>query len=447
MAFRRFRPSRTPAAPRLWDRTAAGHAGKCGIEPPPPRLASVSAAVLTALLFFGILTVSASERWAVSIFDGGLLALGIVWAARLAVRPYALRGSPLLAALACAAAWPLLQLMAGASVYRFATWNAAPIWAAHFTVFFLALQLFGDRAPRRAFLRALLWFGAAIAAVSLVQLFTSSGRIFWLFPTPYKDLVLGPFVYRNNYAAFIELVIPLALLEALARPRAALAWYTAAALMAASVVASGSRAGTVVVVLEMMTILALDARSLAPGPLLKLAAATAILVAIAGPAYLLSRFRQPDPLALRRELVESSVAMVRQRPALGFGLGAWPTAYPAYALIDPGAFANHAHCDWAEWAAEGGLPLLALAATLACGAFFLSARRPWGIGVAAVFLHALVDYPMQKPALAALAFALLGALAAEARGGASVAPIGRHRASVRAEPAPAATPIPASTSL
>jgi O-antigen ligase len=408
----------------------------------------VSAAVLTALLFFGILTVSASGRWAVSILDAGLFALALVWAVRLIAQPYTLRGGPLLALLACAAAWPLVQLAAGTSVYRFETWNAAPIWAAHLAVFFLALQLFGDGALRRRFLRTLLWFGTAIAAISLVQLFTSGGRIFWLFPSPYKDLVLGPFVYRNNYAAFIELVVPLALLEPLERPRAALGWYAAAALMAASVVAGGSRAGTVLVLLEMAAILALDLRRVAPGAVLKVAAATAILAAIAGPGYLLSRFQETDPLAVRRELVESSLAMVRDRPLLGFGLGAWPTAYPAYALFDLGMHANHAHCDWAEWAAEGGLPFAALAAALACGAFVLSTRRRWGLGVAAVFLHALVDYPFQKPALAALAFALLGALAADARRRYPLmTPMGRSRATLRARPASDTTSITASTSL
>jgi hypothetical protein len=378
-------------------------------------LCRLSAVALAALLAGGILTVSATGRWALSALDAGLFALGAVWAARFLLRPFALRGSPLLAVLVCAALWPLAQLVAGASVYRFETWNAAPIWAAHLTAFFLALQLFGDRSRRSGFLDALLWFGTGIAALALVQLFTSGGRIFWLFPTPYKDLVLGPFVYRNNYAAFVELVIPLALLRALARPRAALGWCAAAGLMAASVVASGSRAGTVLVFLETAAVLALDARRHALGTMSKLAAATAILVAIAGPGYLLSRFKQPDPLAVRRELVESSLVMLRERPSMGFGLGTWPAAYPAYATFDPGVAANHAHCDWAEWAAEGGLPFAALAAALACASFYHSARQRWGIGVAAVFLHALVDYPMQKPALAALTFTLLGALVAQAR--------------------------------
>lgn len=347
---------------------------------------------------------------------------------RLVARPYALRSGPLAAALAFAAAWPLVQLAAGATVYRFETWNAALVWAGHWTVFLLALQLFGDPDRLDRFLDALLWFGTAIAAVSLVQMFTSGGRIFWLFPTPYKDLVLGPFAYRNNYAAFVELVFPLALLKALAGRRTAVAWSAAAALLAASVVAGGSRAGTVLVVLETLPILALDARGRAPGVVWKLAAATAVLVAIAGPGFLVSRFQQADPLAVRRELVESSFAMFRERPWMGFGLGAWPTAYPAYATFDLGVFANHAHCDWAEWAAEGGLPLLAATVALASAAVFWSARRRWGIGVAAVFAHALVDYPLQKPALAALTFTLLGALAAAARKGQERSSSGSHGA-------------------
>ncbi len=405
------------------------------LDPPPPGLVGFSAAALAALLAFGVLTVSASGRWAVAILDTGLFALGAMWALRLLARPYAFRASPLAAALAMAAAWPLVQLSAGATVYRFATWSAAPVWAAHLTVFLLALQLYGNAATRERFLDALLWFGAAIAAVSLVQLFTSGGRIFWLFPTPYKDLVLGPFVYRNNYAAFVELVIPLALLKALAQPRTALAWPAAAALMAASVAAGGSRAGTVLVVLETLAVLALDGRGRARHLVWKLAAATAVLLAIAGPGLLWSRFHQ-DPLGVRRELAASSLAMFRERPWLGFGIGAWPTAYPAYATFDLGVLANHAHCDWAEWAAEGGLPFLAATGALACAALFWSARRRWGIGVAAVFLHALVDYPLQKPALAALTFSLLGALAADAAScGACIARGRRGRAVRCANPA------------
>ena len=38
-------------------------------------------------------------------------------------------------------------------------------------------------------------------------------------------------------------------------------------------------------------------------------------------------------------------------------------------------------------------------------------RSVWGVGVLFVFLHSLVDFPMQIPALAAAVFIFLGALA------------------------------------
>ncbi|HXN45440.1 MAG TPA: hypothetical protein VN893_02295, partial [Bryobacteraceae bacterium] len=108
------------------------------------------------LLAFGILTISVAARWPVAIFDASLFALAAVWAARLLARPFAFRSSPLAAALAAAAAWPLVQLAAGSSVYRFETFSAALVWAAHLTVFLLALQLFGDSARLGRFLDALL---------------------------------------------------------------------------------------------------------------------------------------------------------------------------------------------------------------------------------------------------------------------------------------------------
>ena len=43
-----------------------------------------------------------------------------------------------------------------------------------------------------------------------------------------------------------------------------------------------------------------------------------------------------------------------------------------------------------------------------------AANSLWGIGIVAIFLHCLVDYPIQRPALGGFFFVLLGALAAQA---------------------------------
>jgi hypothetical protein len=39
----------------------------------------------------------------------------------------------------------------------------------------------------------------------------------------------------------------------------------------------------------------------------------------------------------------------------------------------------------------------------------------WGMGVPVIFVHSLVDYPLREPALAAVFFAMMGALAARER--------------------------------
>jgi O-antigen ligase len=147
--------------------------------------------------------------------------------------------------------------------------------------------------------------------------------------------------------------------------------------------------------------------------LIRLAALTGLAIAVVGGEALWQRFREPDPYGMRREMLQSSAAMFRDRPWTGFGSGTWAVAYPAYALYDDGRFVNQAHNDWVQWALEGGLPLLA-----AMAGFALLLARPawrsiWGLGLLAVMLHCLVDYPIQqRPALAGWFFAMGGAAAA-----------------------------------
>jgi O-antigen ligase len=139
-----------------------------------------------------------------------------------------------------------------------------------------------------------------------------------------------------------------------------------------------------------------------------------VLAAIVGWQPLWQRFEEPHPYALRRDLAQSSLQMLHDRPWIGFGLGTWSSAYPGYARYDDGTFVNQAHNDWAQWAAEGGIPFLLIMLATAGWTIRPAVRAIWGTGILAVFLHAVVDYPFQqRPALAAFVFALLGLLAAE----------------------------------
>ena len=198
--------------------------------------------------------------------------------------------------------------------------------------------------------------------------------------------------------------------------------------------ASASRAGALLLVLEMMVLLVpalwrlwhsrkLRAGSRFPrraanGPAGFLVAAVAA-ASLAGIGTLWGRLQLPDPLQFRREIADSTVAMIRERPLHGFGLGTFAQVYPGYATFDAGALVEHAHDDWLEWTAEGGIPFavvwLLLASTLVRPALHSSwaTGSQWAMGLLAIFLHALVDYPFAKFGLTAWIFALAGMLQAQ----------------------------------
>jgi O-antigen ligase len=376
-------------------------------------------AALAALLSFAILTIWIGQRWAWSLVQFAVFVSMAGWAAVQLWRPSAVRGSWWLAPLCAAPVWGLLQLATQRTVYRWGTWNAVLNWAAWLALFFLALQLFQEPRAGRWFLRFAVYFGFALSVLATVQTFTSGGKIFWLFPSGYTEGVLGPFVYRNQYAAFLETILPIALWEALRDRRRAFANCAMAAAMLASVVAAASRAGSVLMCAEVAAVLLLAwLRGMAPARAVVRALATfgaiaAVLTAMVGWQALRQRLWQPDPFAGRRELVVSSLAMVHDRPGMGFGLGDWARAYPQYALFDDGTYVNQAHNDWVQWAAEGGVPFFAILLALAAMAAPAAWRSVWGIGLVSVWLHCLVEYPLQqRPAIGAWFFVLLGLLAA-----------------------------------
>jgi hypothetical protein len=376
------------------------------------------AAALAALLAYAVLTIWISQRWAWGVVQCAVFASVGVWAALKLRHPSPVRGSLWLAPLCAAPLWGLLQLATRRTVYRFGTWDAVWNWATWLALFFLALQIFQHSAARHWFLRFALYFGAGLSVLATVQTFTSHGKIFWLFPSGYTDLVLGPFVYKNQYAAFLEMILPIALWHALRDRRRAFAGYAMAAAMLASVVAALSRAGSVLMCVEVAAVLlAAWGRGMASGAVVRGLAAfgalAVLFVSVVSSQALRQRLVERDPYTVRQELLVSSLAMLHDRPGMGFGLGNWARAYPGYALFDDGTYVNQAHNDWAQWAAEGGLPFFAILLSLVAMALPAALRSVWGIGLVSVWVHCLVEYPLQqRPAIGAWFFVLLGALAA-----------------------------------
>ncbi|MDP9052900.1 MAG: O-antigen ligase family protein [Acidobacteriota bacterium] len=375
--------------------------------------------LLAAILGFGILTLWVPARWALSAFQVALFALAAVRIAQR--RSIGVHFAGLL--LAAAAAWCALQMALGWSIDRVATLEATLNWIANLTAFALAADLYRNPQPRERFLRAALIFASVVAVVSIFTFLTSpAGKAFWIFETETGSRTLGPFIYHNQYAAFIEALLPLAIIGVIRDRRRWVLHALIVATLFGSVVIGGSRTGSILCLAEVLAVpLIAFWRGMIPGRVLARAlvgslAAVVVLTGVVGWERLWERLHEPNPYSLRQDLVLSSISMTRSRPLTGFGLGTWSEAYPGYARFDDGRFVNQAHNDWLQWASEGGLPFLALLLGIAAWSVKPALRSLWGVGILSVWLHALLDYPMQqRPALAAFFFALLGALASQTR--------------------------------
>ena len=376
---------------------------------------------LFLLLVFATVTVFVRDAWALQSFQIGIFALLAVYLAmgfrhgseRVAsgLAPWLVYLIPL---------WGLVQILAHTTASTLETRGAVLRWGALGAVFFLS-QVVGDtREARRNLLSAFLLFASGMAVLCLAQLSTAQGHVLWVFPTGYAS-VFGTFQYYNNYAQFVEIALPIALWRAL-REGWRSWWYAlAGGVLYASVIGSASRAGTVLCTAELLTMLAfglVKLRDPETGQASRSASVMLVAVPILAVAFTLAagwetvwqRFQVSDPFLGRREFVTAAIDMARQRPITGFGMGTFTEVYQRYAIRDFPFYANHAHNDWAEFAADGGIPLLLLVFIPFAAAIPTAIRNPWGLGLITVMLHACVDYPFPRPAVSGWMFMMLALL-------------------------------------
>jgi O-antigen ligase len=312
--------------------------------------------------------------------------------------------------LALPAVFGFVQCVAGLSADPTETLRRSLHWLALAAIYSVAFAELQSTRRRRRVLASLALAAILLVAFSMAQFFTSAGKIFWIWPAAEPN-VFGPFQSRNNFASFVLLFLPIVLYEAVRNERQRLWWLAGGAILLSAAVASGSRAGAGLAAIELV-VLGILLRDHLRTVLLPAALMAAICIGVGGWELLSNKVGDVNPLRHRKDMWISAAEMIRQQPWSGFGLGAFPSAYPAFARFDSGHFVNHAHNDWLEWGAEGGLPLLLLLAGFAVWILPSSLRSVWGIGVPAVCLHAFVDYPMQRLGVAGWVVLLAAAVAA-----------------------------------
>jgi hypothetical protein len=376
---------------------------------------------LFLLLGFSTATVFVRDAWALQSFQIGiyaLLAMYLVVGIRSGKEHIAGGLAPWLVYLI--PLWGLVQILAHTTASSVETREAVLRWGALAGVFFLSQIAAPTRTARRDLLSALLLFATGMAVLCLTQLFTSEGRVLWIFPTGYPD-VYATFPSYNNYAQFIEIALPIALWRAL-REGWRSWWYPlAGGILYGSVIGSASRAGTVLCTAELLAMLVIGLvrlRDPETGLRTRSTTATLVIIPILAAAFTLAvgwervwlRFQQNDPYMVRREFIVAAADMAKQRTLTGYGLGTFPEVYQRYAIKDFPFYANHAHNDWAEFAADGGVPFLLLVLIPFAAGVPTAVRNPWGLGLVAIMLHATVDFPFPRPAVSGWMFAMLALL-------------------------------------
>ncbi len=177
--------------------------------------------------------------------------------------------------------------------------------------------------------------------------------------------ISGTFFNPNHFAGFLNMTLGLALgfaCGAWPSRRAAGLWAGVAVILAAGVVASGSRAGVATSLLTLIFAAFLLAwrRARRGRSALGWLAAAWIATAVLGIGVerTLSRTDLSDVLR-RLTLYQDTVELIFDHPAAGVGAGMYAWYFRPYQTFDTGKRFDHAHSDLLEVAAEWGIPVAA----------------------------------------------------------------------------------------
>lgn len=409
---------------------------------------------LLAAIVFTTLALGTVEAWSVALFELIVLVIILMWA----IKAIADRR---LSITIPAAGWPVAGLIAlglvqsaafadepgqihSLSMDVEATRGAVTVIFFLFVCFLVAANFFASRDRLRMLANFLIVFGLVLAVFALVQHFTWEGKLFWIRPTPAAGAGTGgPFVNRNHFAGYMEMLIPIPIAMALSggmRGEARLFYAFAAAIMGVAQLASLSRGGLVSLAAGLLFLGVMSAwrargsqsragSRLAFRPayfIILTVVAIAIGVIWVGADFDILRRLSNDPLTTtglmdRRSVWGDTLAMFRAHPILGIGLGAFETVYPIYGRGNGTFLIQFAHNDYLQiladaGAAGGALALWFIAAIFR--AFFAGLKSRdrllsglalgAGAGIFALLIHSLFDFNLQIPSNALL-FLVLGA--------------------------------------
>ncbi len=337
------------------------------------------------------------------------------------------------------------------TAWRLSTLNAVLLWLFYAAVLYCAAKAIKTPAQLRRLLWALFGMGVVVSLMGMLQKTGDETMVYGL--RRVSGQPFGPFVNRDHGAYFLAMAGMAGLglffggFKGLFAHQSHTKLFDLLAVqflkfimivaIVAGLVKTGSRGGlhSFVCASAFMGFVSAGFFRTRAG---KISARAALLLLLAGYCLLLSKYRillglEGDnfvgSVTTRFSMYKSSLAMFRDFPYFGTGLGAVEHSFPFYKRPDfvTDNIVNHVHSDWIELFLQAGLAggLIYVAglgaalygfyrAWLRCRSFTVKAVYGGALGAALVAMsHSFVEFASQMPANALAFYALLGALASK----------------------------------
>ena len=384
-----------------------------------------------ALIVFAIASHGAVEDWARAVLETSAALLFLAWTVRALIQGQEqLVISPLLPPLAAFLLVVLGQWFFHATVSPYSTRLELQLLLADVLLLFLASQLFRTFQDWRTFVWFILGFGFLVCLFGILQHLTFNGKLYWFREMRYGGIPFGPYVNRNHFAGFSELILPIGLVPLVLGKVRRERWIVVGFFAIVPIVAlffCGSRGGFISfgVQLAALTLWLLLKRRAGKKHLLAAVAVlglAALMVAWLGASQVLERFSSLQTL----ETTESKRAAMREgawrifldHPFAGTGLGTLQSVFPAYETLYDGRIVNHAHNDYLEALAETGVLGGLCCAWFLAVLFYEPLHRLWRgsgsfaealhlaglLGCLGMLVHSLADFNLHIPGNAFLFF-------------------------------------------
>src|SRR2546426_1970857 len=172
---------------------------------------------LFAVIAFAVLSHGAVEPWARGILESASGILFVLWALFFMVskKEQEIALPSLLFPLAAFAIVVIVQFAFRLTSSPFTTRTELQLLLSMLILFFLAAQTLRTLSDWRAFAWFVMIFAFLIAGLGILQHMTFNGKLYWFREMRYGGIPFGPYVNRNHFAGFAELVLPMALVPLL----------------------------------------------------------------------------------------------------------------------------------------------------------------------------------------------------------------------------------------